>query len=203
MKRKLLSIAAALCFIAAAKAQTSYGIKAGANFAKMKVSAQSITYTSDAYLGAYLTGFADIPMSTSFSFQPGISLQNKGGKFPAGEIAAEKVTENLLYVEVPLNFVYYIPTGEAGKVFFGAGPYAAVGLSVRDKKGSVSASGSFSDANYKAFDAGANFLGGYKFSNGFLITGGYSLGLTNYSKYPDENGKFKNASFSIGVGYQF
>ncbi|MCW8312771.1 PorT family protein [Sphingobacterium sp. InxBP1] len=204
MKRKLLSFAAALCFIAGAKAQTSYGIKAGVNFAKMKISGnQGVSYTSDANLGAYLTGYADIPMSNVFSFQPGISLQNKGGKFPAGVIDQVEVKETLLYIEIPLNFVYNIPTGNTGSVLIGAGPYAGVGINVQDKRGNLSVGGSFSDAKYKAFDAGINLLAGYKLINGILINGGYSLGLSDYSKYPEETGKFKNRLFSLGVGYQF
>ncbi|ULT22709.1 hypothetical protein KUH03_25680 [Sphingobacterium sp. E70] len=54
----------------------------------------------------------------------------------------------------------------------------------------------------KAFDAGLNFLAGFKLTNGFLINGGYGLGLTNMLK--DIDGvTSKNRVFSVGVGYQF
>ncbi|MGJ1410113.1 porin family protein [Sphingobacterium thalpophilum] len=203
MKRKLLSIAAALCFIVGAKAQTSYGVKAGVNFAKFKVSGGNVTYTSDATTSFYVTGYADIPVAPSFSLQPGVSLQGKGGKASAGEFGlAEDAKDNLMYIEVPVNLVYYIPTGDAGKVFFGAGPYAGFGIHAKTSQGNLSESGSFSDAGLKTFDAGLNFLGGYKLTNGFLINAGYGLGLTNM--YKDiEGATSKNRVFSVGVGYQF
>lgn len=203
MKRKLLSIVAALCFIAGAKAQTSYGLKAGANFAKFQVSGGNTSYTSDAATYFYVTGFADVPVAMNFSVQPGISLQGKGGKAPAGDFGTEVSTkDNLMYIEVPVNFVYYVPTGDAGKVFFGAGPYAAIGIHAKSTQGNLSESGSFSDAGLKAFDAGLNFLAGFKLTNGFLINGGYGLGLTNMLK--DIDGvTSKNRVFSVGVGYQF
>lgn len=87
-----------------------------------------------------------------------------------------------MYIEVPVNLVYSIPTGNSGNIFLGAGPYAGFGIHGKAKQGNVSESGSFSDADLKTFDAGLNFLGGYKFINGFLINGGYGLGLTNIAK---------------------
>lgn len=203
MKRKLLSIAAALCFIAGAKAQTSYGIKAGVNFAKYKISGGNATYTSDANTSFYITGYADIPVAPSFSVQPGLSLQGKGGKISAGEFDNDKdMKDNLMYIEVPVNIVYYIPTGEAGKFFLGAGPYAGFGIHAKSSQGNYSESGSFGDAGIKTFDAGLNFLGGYKLTNGFLINAGYGLGLTNM--YKDLDGvTSKNRVFSVGVGFQF
>ncbi|MDR3010391.1 MAG: PorT family protein [Sphingobacterium sp.] len=198
MKRKLLSIAAALCFIAGAKAQTSYGIKAGLNFSKLNISQGNLSASSDASTNFYVTGYADLHLANNFSVQPGVSLQGKGGK-----VVGEDAKLNLMYIEVPVNLVYSIYTGEVGNIFLGAGPYAGFGVSAKAKSGNITESGSFSDAGLKTFDAGANFLAGFKFANGFLINGGYSLGLTNFSKYPDETGNFKNRVFSVGVGFQF
>jgi len=192
-----------LCFIAGAKAQTSYGLKAGVNFAKYKISGGNTTYTSDANTSFYITGYADIPFAPSFSVQPGLSLQGKGGKVSAGEFGLdEDAKDNLMYIEVPVNLVYYVPTGDAGKVFLGAGPYAGFGIHAKASKGNYSESGSFGDAGIKTFDAGLNLLAGYKLTNGFLINAGYGLGLTNM--YKDIEGvTSKNRVFSVGVGYQF
>lgn len=222
MKRKLLSIAAALCFIAGAKAQTSYGFKAGANFAKVTESIKGLSYTSDAATSFYITGYADMPLANNFSIQPGISLQGKGRKVSIAKVAemmgisgaTGDVKHDFMYIEVPVNFVYSIPTGNSGNVFLGAGPYAGIGIHAKEKRENMSGfsefgdntngtdSGSFSDAGLKSFDAGANFLAGFKFTNGFLINGGYSLGLTNIMK-DSGDASAKNRVFSVGVGYQF
>jgi hypothetical protein len=201
MKRTLLSLAATLCLVAGAKAQTSYGLKAGLNFAEYKVKAGNTTFTSNATTTFYLTGYADLPVSSNLSVQPGISLQGKGGAASA-EITANKAKDELMYIEVPVNFVYSIPTGNAGNIFLGIGPYAGVGIHVKTTEGSYSETGSFSDANLNTFAAGLNFLTGFKFSSGFLINGGYDLGLTNIMKNM-RGGTMKNSVYSVGVGFQF
>lgn len=220
MKRKLLSIAAALCFIAGAKAQTSYGFKAGANFAKVKESLKGLSYTSDAATSFYVAGYADLPLANNFSIQPGVSLQGKGRKISVAKLAeiigvsgaTGNIKQDFMYIEVPVNFVYSIPTGNSGNVFLGAGPYAGIGIHVKEKRENMSGfdeyggangtdSGSFSDAGLKTFDAGANLLAGFKFANGFLINAGYSLGLTNIAKDSGDSSA-KNRIFSVGIGYQ-
>lgn len=85
----------------------------------------------------------------------------------------------------------------------GAGPYAGFGIHSKASKGNYSESGSFGDAGIKTFDAGLNLLGGYKLSNGFLINGGYGLGLTNTAKETFGGASLKNRVFSVGIGYQF
>lgn len=207
MKRNLLLLAAVLGFASASYAQTSYGLKAGVTFPKLVASGGGLSYTSDAATAFYLTGYADVPVASNFSFQPGISLQNKGGKFTTDEIVdletgEDNATLNLMYIEVPLNFVYYISAG-SGSVFLGAGPYAAYGASVKAKSGNISETGSFDEANFKGFDAGLNVLGGYKLANGFLINAGYGLGLTNIAKDMGGEGSLKNKVFSVGIGFQF
>ncbi|TYR33001.1 PorT family protein [Sphingobacterium phlebotomi] len=203
MKRILSFMAVVLCGITAATAQTSYGLKAGVNLAKYKASGGNITFTSDTRTSFYVTGYADITVANNFSIQPGVSFQGKGGTV-SGEFVGvnEKVKEDLMYIEIPVNAVYYIPTGEVGKLFFGAGPYAGLGVRVKTSAGNISESGSFDDAGLNIFDAGLNFLGGYKLNNGFLINIGYGLGLTNMMK-DIEGATVKNRVWSIGVGYQF
>ncbi|WP_293947046.1 MULTISPECIES: porin family protein [unclassified Sphingobacterium] len=205
MKRKLLSIAAALCFIAGAKAQTSYGFKAGVNFPKLSVTQKetSGSFSSGASTNFYVTGFVDAPIASNLSIQPGLSLQGKGSKSKDG---ADEVKGNIMYLELPVNFVYYVPAG-SGNIFLGAGPYAAYALSAKNKINGISTDVNFGNGadedGVKRFDAGLNFLLGYKLSNGFLINGGYGLGLTNIV-YDNELGlEQKNRVFSVGVGYQF
>lgn len=106
----------------------------------------------------------------------------------------------MMYLEVPLNFVYYLSVGQVGNVFAGAGPYAGYGLRVKTKEGADSESGSFKDAEMKPFEAGLNFLLGFKLNSGLLINGGYGLGLTKIND--DGDSKSKNRVFSVGIGFQ-
>jgi len=203
MKRKLLSIAALLCFITGAKAQTSYGFKAGATFPKMTASLGSVSVSTESSTSFYLTGYLDAPLANNFSIQPGLSLQGKGGKgltLIDFEELGNNVKLDLMYLELPVNFVYSIPTGNSGNVFLGAGPYAGLGLSAKAKAENVKIDVDFGDNKLKRFDAGINFLVGYRLSNGFLINGGYGLGLVDMAG--GEGGSLKNRVFSIGIGYQ-
>ncbi|QQT26599.1 MULTISPECIES: porin family protein [Sphingobacterium] len=201
MKKSLLTVAAAILLSAGLQAQTSYGIKAGLNFSKLRVSAGDISATSDASTNFYVMGYVDAPISPVFSFQPGLSLQGKGGKTTQSYGTRQTGSINVMYLEVPLNFVYYIPAGP-GKVFLGAGPYAGIGLRSKGKVDKLSVNIGFDDDGFNRFDAGANFLAGYKLANGFMLNGGYSFGLTNLAKDSDD-ASLKNRVISVGIGYQF
>lgn len=214
MKKFLLSLGAAVLLIGAANAQTSYGLKAGVNLGKFSnVPSAAKDYETN-NLSFHVTGYADMPIAPNFSIQPGISLQGKGQKFKAsGDIGDGSASVNLMSVEVPVNAVYYIPAGYSGSIFLGAGPYVGFNISGKEK-----ADGAFGelfqidgerdikftgdDKDLNLIDAGVNFLGGFKFNNGFLINAGYGLGLTNLN--PNDNGDaISNRVLSFGVGFQF
>ncbi|MDF2514925.1 MAG: PorT family protein [Sphingobacterium sp.] len=200
MNKILLLFAAAFMLATEAQAQVSYGVKAGLTLPKIAFSGTEeigVPSTSAA-ANFYLTGYADIPIAPSVAFQPGLSLQGKGVKLDMGALGHEKI--NLLYLEIPVNMVYYINAG-SGKAFIGAGPYAAIGLSGRDKLLGEKQDVEWGDDGLKRFDAGINTMLGYKMANGFLINVGYSLGLSDLSKDPD--GAAKNRVLSFGIGYQF
>ena len=233
MKRHLLLFAAAIGFASASYGQTSYGVKAGVNLPTIKFSGPGLNHNSKSLTGFHLTGYADIKLMPNLSIQPGLSLQNKGGKINfydliksidftkvegdfdvAGQdinledVEGSELLKDIepsistMYIEVPVNFVYYLPAG-SGDILLGAGPYVAYGVSTRTKFRDYSDSGSFDDAGMKAFDAGLNVLAGYKLAKGFLINAGYGLGFLNTSKESDSKYSNKNRVLSVGVGYQF
>lgn len=214
MKKILLSLGAALLLAAGAQAQTSWGVKAGVNLGKYSGIEGGLEDYAKMNPSFYVTGFADLPVAANFSIQPGVSLQGKGAKYKvSGDIGEGTLTRNVMSIEVPVNAVYYIPVGYSGSVFLGAGPYIGFNVSGKDKaSGSLEDSGSgasssndlsFSgdDKDMNVIDAGANFMAGYKFNNGFLINAGYNLGLTQL--VPNESNTISNRVLSFGVGFQF
>lgn len=213
MKKILLSLGAAFLLAAGAQAQVSYGIKAGLNLGKYS----NVDEDEKDYVkmnpSFYVTGFADIPVAPSFSIQPGISLQGKGAKSKWSEDGdSETFSTNVMSIEIPVNAVYSIPAGP-GSVFLGAGPYVGYAVSGKYKweekyDGETESDDekidfSGDDKTMKPFDAGINFLAGYKLANGFLINAGYGLGLTNLSPSDNSDFKFSNRVLSFGVGFQF
>lgn len=213
MKKFLLSLGAAVLLVGATNAQVSYGLKAGVNLGKFSNVASSVEDYQTNNVSFHVTGYADMPVAPNFSVQPGISLQGKGNKFKYdGESLDGSESTNLMSIEIPVNAVYYIPVGYSGSVFLGAGPYVGFNISGKNKiKGSIGDFGTTGESDIKftgddkdmnLIDAGVNFLGGFKFNNGFLINAGYGLGLTDLS--PNDGGNsFSNRVLSFGVGFQF
>lgn len=197
-----------------ANAQVSYGVRAGVNLGNIKGDDMKTfdlwgLSSESRNLSFHVTAYADVSVAPSFSIQPGVSIQGKGKKYnvSAGEDSGYIMT-NLLALEVPVNAVYYIPTGNIGRVFIGAGPYVGFNVSGENimKAGSEKRSNDLKFTGdvrkYNRVDAGLNFLGGYMFNNGFLIHTGYGLGLTDLSRY-DGFGPYNNRVLSFGMGFEF
>lgn len=200
--KKLFLVAAAFIMGTAAYAQTgktSFGLKAGINLPKYRYEdSGSSTKTITSY---HLTGYADIPFSTAVSFQPGISLQGKGGKVT---ILGNDITQDVMSIDIPLNIVGYFPAGP-GKVFIGAGPYVGFNVAGKVKAGGVKEDleiGNKDADDIKGTDVGLNGLVGYQFASGFNIGAGYGLGLSNLSP-KDNSGKVNNRVLSFSVGFAF
>ncbi len=184
-----------------ALSQVSYGIRAGLNVPTLTFSANNISYKTNSSTNFHVSGFVDAPIATNLSIQPGLSVHGKGGKLDDQVTDFNNVSLSLLYLELPVNFVYYIPTGESGDFFAGAGPYAGYGLTAKGRANGESESASFEEAGVKNFDAGLNFLLGYKLRSGLLFNAGYGLGLANISN--DSDVTIKNKVWQFGLGFQF
>ena len=215
--KKLFLVAAAFFIGSAAYAQTStvgttkFGLKAGVNLPKYKFDSDDSSYETETNTNFHITGYADIPFSEGFSFQPGLSLQGKGGKISDN---LGEVKDNTMSIEIPVNFVGHIPAGP-GSFYIGAGPYVGFNISgKRETTGTIFGVadgerdlnfGNNSDDDLKPVDFGLNGLVGYQFSSGFNIGAGYGLGLSNLypGSDPDDNGKINNRVLSFSVGFAF
>ena len=210
MKKLFLSIAV-LAFSVGAFAQgqpMGFGIKAGVNFPKYNFSGSNASYQTNTSTNFHVTAFLDAPISTDwFSIQPGVSLQGKGAELASNEFGT--VTQNTMWIEVPVNFVAKFPVQEAGHFFLGAGPYVGFGISGKNKYdsnwGSTEEEFEFDrDGTIKGTDFGLNFIGGFQLSNGLMIHGGYGLGLTdirgsNNDFFPDD--RLTNRVWTVGLGF--
>jgi outer membrane protein with beta-barrel domain len=121
----------------------------------------------------------------------GLEYITKGAKDPAGG------SFGLNYLELPVDALYHYPAGPGG-LYGGLGPYFAYG--VGGKGGTISSFGE-NAGGYKRFDAGANFMLGYKLDMGLSLDFSYDLGLANAS-YAVQDVSSHNRCFSINIGYQ-
>ena len=208
-----------------APTRTTFGFKGGVNFAN---ASQQMPGSSASLSAGNLTTFSagiftDISVSKSFSIQPGVYYSNKGYKFVGeldygfGVIENINVQTKISYIEVPLNFLYNINTN-AGKIFIGGGPFAAVAVKAHNK-GQITSdeeayfedSGSAEldsdatigkDGSIKRLDYGATGMAGFRFNNGLLISANYDLGLANINMSSNE-GKIKTRTIGVSIGFSF
>jgi hypothetical protein len=213
MKKIILSTLTAIaCLTASAQKPVQFGVKAGVTLPHMTVSAAGASVSFSSKTSFYVGGIADIRVSNLFSVQPGLSLVNKGTKigsagfdFEEEAITEEQGTINLMYLEVPVNLMLNLKTGNSGKVFVGAGPYYALGLAANAKVGSEKEDITFGsdEDDIRRGEFGFNFLGGYQLNNGLNFHLNYGLGISSVIPDQEFDIKFKNRVFSFGVGFMF
>lgn len=205
MKKLILSASAVLFGLGAfAQAPMGYGIKAGVNLPNYHYSSLGNTFDTKASTNFHITGYLDAPINSNFYIQPGVSLQGKGAKLY--QSGTHTLTQNTMWIEVPVNAVAKFYTGDAGNFFIGAGPYAAFGISGKNKwesnTGTAETDFKFGkDRDQKSFDAGVNFLAGYQLSSGLTLGAGYGLGLADIAPNGTGNVKQNNRVLSFSVGF--
>ncbi|WP_026063262.1 outer membrane beta-barrel protein [Pedobacter arcticus] len=216
--KRLFLVAAALVFGGATFAQTTntatttrFGLKGGVNLPKYKYvnDDQNTSTETKTTVNFNLTGYADIPVGSYFSVQPGLSLQGKGAKYY--ENGDDKIEDNVLAIEVPVNLLVNLPAGP-GHFYLGGGPYAGFNIAGQKKSTILGVEsendlkfGNDSGDDLKALDFGFNVLAGYQLSSGLNFGAGYGFGLTNLTPTSTSNTNIEknNRLWSFTVGYAF
>lgn len=196
------------------------GVKAGVNLARIHASGTNAGSTNDLTkdnVGYNFTVFGDFGVGNNFFIQPGISLQNKGTKIEttvAGLTGTNTI--NVMAIEVPINAVLRIPTGNTGAVQISAGPYIGFNIDGQSKIEVTSGAnqgttktdlkfGNDAGDKYTSTDFGANFGLAYRLTNGFQVGANYGLGLTDLQPKANRNNNYKATNRVLGftVGYSF
>lgn len=199
-----------------AQQELGFGLKAGVNFPKYNFSGDDgPNFETGSLTSFHVTAFLDAPIAEDwFYVQPGISLQGKGAKIT--DNGDSRYKQQTMWIEVPVNFVAKFPVADAGSFFLGAGPYVAFGISGKNKweSGNQTVEQDIADFDFgsngalKSTDFGLNFIGGYEFSNGLMIHGGYGMGLTNLStnlsnqQQQGRDYKQTNRVWTVGLGFR-
>jgi len=211
MKKLFLSL-----FLTAVSAVTfaqlpTFGIRGGANFAKLLISADGTNLSvATGSLTTYSVGvFVDFKFGNT-SFQPALNYTGKGGSITGDGGVSGKF--DLHYLQVPLNIVYHVPV-IVGNIYFGAGPYVAVGVNgtTTGSDGTTTETDkvTFGGANgdLATTDIGVNGIAGFQFKGGFLIHINYDFGLTNILNTSNPansgGGELKTRTLGVSIGYAF
>ena len=131
------------------------------------------------------------------TFQPGIIFSGNGTKTQAGQTSDPtyfRATSNPYYVEIPANFIFKTP-GPI-KIFFGGGPYIAMGVAGRNKtEGKILGVPFSSDKDIQWSDDDPTTLN-YEEGSGFGIMKKYDYGVNGIAGI-----ETKKVILSAGYGY--
>lgn len=165
--------------------------------------------SDDKYLdGSDVKAGLNVGMAAGFSVMPrgplyletGLYYTEKGGK---GNVAGDKFTYNLNYLEMPLVMKYYIDIDRYCSIQPFLGGYVACGIGGKIKDfGERAAYNSFSDSPYsfRRMDAGLRTGCGLQIDM-FYAELSYDLGLANICK--DDFDTSKNGALMLSLGVNF
>ncbi|HEX6913630.1 MAG TPA: porin family protein [Chitinophagaceae bacterium] len=203
-------------------------IKGGLNLANISTTSDGRVDEANMLPSFHAGILADMPLGDAFSFQLGFLFTGKGSKT---EIYASssttdnyyKLKTNPIYIEVPANFVFKVPFGNDTRVYFGAGPYIAMGIGGKTKgeqkllgvtssyersiefNNDDPATSGQEDASVnklRRFDYGANALAGFE-AGKLMIGVNYGIGLAKIgSSQANNNDENKHRVWGISVGVQ-
>src|SRR5690606_35900936 len=223
----LIVLLVALPFLT--QAQTTVGIRAGANFSNVHFVNADGTHQHTEMIPRLQAGLTiDIPLAMGLYLQPAAMYVGKGFKQDGGWLAEadNEFRAAAAYVEVPLNLLYKLWVG-AGNLVIGAGPYVGYGLGgtweaegqvavgdiiLAESRGDVIFKNDVEDGEFgnylygKPWDYGANVMVGYQFSPKLTLQLQGQFGVANLA--PDvggaaPEGSIRNRGYGISIGYGF
>lgn len=192
MKKIILGFAF-IASVVAVKAQdaagTSFGIKAGANFANLKATSGDDDESMDMKIGFHVGGFVNVPIGETFAFQPELVFSQEGAKQDVG--LDDDLKLNLTYLNVPVLLQYnasgfFAETGP--QIGFLMGAKAKVGDEDEDVKDS------FESINF-SWAVGL----GFKTASGLGFGARYNLGISNLAKDGDDDNKLKGNVIQVSI----
>lgn len=201
----------------------SLGIRAGVNLNNIAGNDFSGNKLSNDLKTGFHAGIkADLYVSEGFYLQPGLIYSTKGAEKKNDNNTR---TQHLSYLELPI-YVLFKPQVGTGRFLLGAGPYAAYGISGKNKvksggtaleqdakfKNEITAieyATTLLNAAYfiKPWDFGANMIIGYELNSGFSLQVNGQLGLSDINpvvkSVEADKSKWKNLGFGLSLGYSF
>lgn len=196
MKSKLIFLLLFALLVQTSKAQV-FGVKGGINFANMTFSTSGMDISPKSIVGFHVGPVADFELHESLYFNTGLLYSLKGFKL---EFEGEGVTEQLNYLEIPLNIAYKFSTSETTNFFIQAGPYLGYALSGKNKMDGETVDVEFGDGQMKRFDLGLGI--GLGLELGPIVPSvSYQFGLANLSD--DSDITVKNKVLQVSIAYMF
>jgi OmpA-OmpF porin, OOP family len=167
--------------------------------------------------GFHLGLIADLPIKYfGWHFQPGVLYNNKGAKQQqafdpdTAKLSYYSYSQNINYIDVPLNLVYKFYSPSNARFMLGGGPYASFHYAGTQSYNSMDIFGNLTydsnkdlpvgkgDNEFRTIHYGLNLMAGVEFKNVFL-TANYNKGLTSY--FNQDGKKFKYGTIGATIGF--
>ncbi len=221
MKKQILLLFVTVISVTAwAQTSPSFGVKAGLSSASMRGDAVNNLknlldftdgrVTTHNRTGLFVGGYANIPLSTQISFEPGLYYAQKGYEL-RGELglkgieflgANAKSTLQADYIDMPI-----LLKADLGGLQLFAGPQFSY-LTQAQLKTNAGVLGfnvfnNTTDATsqFNRWDMGVTAGVGYQFKGGFNVSAAYDYGLSRVDANKNVNGY--NNAIKVGIGFKF
>lgn len=175
----------------------SWGIVAGANFAKLTGGDANGAKTRTGFVGGVT---ADFHLASQLGLEIDGLYSQEGTKI---DIGSSDGTLKLDYIRVPVLLRYSFPTHTSVRPFVNIGPSLGFKISCKETAGSDSADcNDISSEDVKSFDIGGSIGAGVAFKVGKEELSVQGRFMKGFSK-PIADADLKNQNFSLMAGFKF
>ena len=208
MKKKLITTLLLLLVCLSGYSQISWNAKAGINISNI------INFGDVDFKPGYQVGVGmDYYFNDHWGIQPSLMLISKGykikGDYPpfinkSEQLKSYDITDNKVYVELPLLLTYRFNVSGKYKLIFSGGGYVGYGIAGKTKNTATLLNGSTRKDKVDSFSAGVE-----KFDTGLAAGAAleyndkYSIGLSSDFGLKSTQARFKNRTYGLSFGYRF
>mgnify|MGYP000051739201 FL=1 len=208
MKKKLITTLLLLLVCLSGYSQISWNAKAGVNISNT-INSGDVDFKPGYQFGVGM----DYYFNDHWGIQPSLMLISKGykikGDYPpfinkSEQLKSYDITDNKVYVELPLLLTYRFNVSEKFKLIFSGGGYIAYGIAGKPKNTNTLLDGSTKKDKVDSFSAGVE-----KFDTGLAAGAAleyndkYSIGLSSDFGLRTIDGRDKNRTYGLSFGYRF
>lgn len=195
MKKLLLVALVSMFSIVAFAQESTFGVKAGVNFAK--ITGDDLEDASGR-TGFHVGAIAEFPLSEQFSIQPEAVYSQQGLEY---DDFGFDIKLKLDYINIPIMAKYYFSTTRDLAIEFGP----QIGILMNAK---AEADGDEEDVKDDVKGSDISVGGGlsYQMETGWFAQARYMFGVSDINDTDDENtfgDNFTNSVLSISIGYRF
>ena len=208
MNKKLITILLLLLSCMSGYSQISWNAKAGISISNI-INSGEVNFKPGYQVGVGMNYY----FNDHWGIQPSLMIISKGYKIKGNnysvyfhniEQKSYELTDNKVYVELPLLLTYRFNVSEKFKLIFRGGGYVGYGIAGKTKNTATLLNGSTRKEKMDSFSEGVE-----KFDTGLAAGASleykekYSIGISSDFGLQSTQSTFKNRTYGLTFGYRF